>query len=54
MFEGEAAKREEKSLEATGNSGGIDSAESQMLQAESVLNLLTDLAGSFLLGLFYT
>lgn len=50
MFEGEAAKRKEISLDATGNPGGIDSGESQMLQAESVLNPLTDSAGSILPG----
>jgi len=54
VFEGEAAKKTEKSPQATGNSGGIDSGESQMLQAESVLNLLEDLAGSILPGPFYT
>lgn len=47
MSEGEAAKRNLKSLEETGNSGGIDTGKSQMLQAESVLNLLADLLAAF-------
>lgn len=54
MFEAEAAKGKEKSLEATGNSGCIDSAAPQMLQAESLLNFLTHLAGGILQGPFYT
>lgn len=52
MSEGEAAKRNLKSLEDTGNSGGIGSGESQLLQAESVLKLLTDVQGAFCQDLF--
>lgn len=54
VFEAEAAKGKEKSLEATGNSGCIDSAAPQMLQDESLPSFLTYLAGGILQGPFYT
>lgn len=53
MTEGEAAKRREKILKASGNSG-IDSGESQMLRSESVPNLFAELAGNVFLGPSYT
>lgn len=52
VSEGEAGKRNLKSLEDTGNSMGIDSGKSQMLQAESVQNLFTDLQVAFCHDLF--